>query len=184
MLLFKKKDLLVVISKSGDTVQFTKPLKDILKYQHRYNYKFKMYETGKVTVSDDYIIEGETLTVLFGSASVAYTSEGATYTEGSGGGSGDSGESYFFLKVEYRYDLTLDDVGYFSSATYDEIQSNIRNLKGVLFDNQQGGYTASAVGWGTNERTGAFMAWFYSNNGYKGYISITTSNIISFNEAT
>lgn len=88
MLLFKKKDLLVVISKSGETVQFTKPLKDILKYQHRYNYKFKMYENGKVTVADDYIIEGDTLTVLFGSASVSYTSEGATYTEGGSGGEG------------------------------------------------------------------------------------------------
>lgn len=91
MLLFKKKDLLVVISKSGTTVQFTKPLKDILKYQHRYNYKFKLYENGKVTTADDYIIDGETLTVLFGSAVVTYTSEGATYTEGSGGGSGGGG---------------------------------------------------------------------------------------------
>lgn len=91
MLLFKKKDLLIVLSKSGTTVQFTKPLKDILKYQYRYNYKFVMYENGAVTVADDYVIDGETLTVLFGSATVAYTSEGATYTEGgSGGGSGES----------------------------------------------------------------------------------------------
>jgi hypothetical protein len=90
MLLFKKKDLLIVISKSGETVQFTKPLKDILKYQHRYNYKFKMYENGGVTVAEDYIINGETLTVLFGSATVTYTSEGASYTEGSGG-EGESG---------------------------------------------------------------------------------------------
>lgn len=91
MLLFKKKDLLIVISKSGDNVQFTKPLKDILKYQHRYNYKFKLYENGKVTVADDYIIDGETLTVLFRSSTVTYTSEGATYTEGSGGSGGGSG---------------------------------------------------------------------------------------------
>ena len=86
MLLFKKKDLLVVISKSDNTVQFTKPLNDILKYQHRYNYKFKMYENGKVTVADDYIIDGETLTVLFGSATVTYTSEGASYTDAMEGG--------------------------------------------------------------------------------------------------
>lgn len=86
MLLFKKKDLLVVISKSDNTVQFTKPLKDILKYQHRYNYKFKMYENGKVTVADDYIIDGETLTVLFGSATVTYTSDGATYADAMEGG--------------------------------------------------------------------------------------------------
>lgn len=34
MLLFHKRDLLVVLTKSGDTVQFAKPIKDILKYQH------------------------------------------------------------------------------------------------------------------------------------------------------
>lgn len=103
MLLFKKKDLLIVLSKSGETVQFTKPLKDILKYQYRYNYKFVMYENGAVTVADDYVINGETLTVLFGSATVAYTSEGATYTEGgSGGGSGELSLYAYMFK-------TLDD---------------------------------------------------------------------------
>lgn len=119
MLLFKKKDLLVVISKSGDTVQFTKPLNDILKYQHRYNYKFKMYENGKVTVADDYIIEGDTLTVLFGSATVSYTSEGASYMEGggSGGGSGEGGCDCGLFKVT----LTKNNNDITADKTYAEI---------------------------------------------------------------
>lgn len=93
MLLFHKRDLLVTLTLDDGTVTFSKPVKEILKYQHRYNYKFKLYETGKVTVADDYIIEGETLTVFFGSAYVEYSSSGATYNEGGSGGSGgDSGE--------------------------------------------------------------------------------------------
>lgn len=100
MLLFHKRDLLVVLTKSDDTVQFSKPIKDILKYQYRYNYKFKLYESGKVTVADDYIIEGETLTVFFGSAYVEYTSSGATYNDG--GGSGGDDESGFVIYNVYE----------------------------------------------------------------------------------
>lgn len=125
MLLFKKKDLLVVISKSGDTVQFTKSLKDILKYQHRYNYKFKLYENGKVTTADDYIIGDETLTVLFGSATVTYTSEGASYTEGEGGGSGSSG---YNIEGQYKANNKTDYTINANSTLFIELTDGITNL--------------------------------------------------------
>lgn len=123
MLLFHKKDLLVVLTKDGDTVEFSKSVKDILKYQHRYNYKFKLYETGKITVADDYIIEGETLTVFFGTAYVEYSSSGATYNEGGSGGGGGEGDcedcvkilnAEYFDTVDYLYVYTSNgwvDVG-------------------------------------------------------------------------
>lgn len=133
MLLFKKKDLLVVISKSGETVQFTKPLKDILKYQHRYNYKFKMYENGKITVADDYIIEGETLTVLFGSASVSYTSEGASYTEGSSDGDGGEGgevQTKHIVYIEGYASLQISSE--LSNATIDLFDSNNTRINYII----------------------------------------------------
>ena len=166
MLLFKKKDLLVVISKSNDTVQFTKPLKDILKYQHRYNYKFKMYENGKVTVADDYIIDGETLVVLFGSASVTYTSEGASYMEGSGGdgGEGESGGGVVSLYYDAT-SLTFNDSdsspvfrNIYDNSVYaiENVQSFIENiLKGNIriYILSGAGYTETKISY-YNRNTG------------------------------
>jgi len=151
MLLFKKKDLLVIISKSGTTVQFTKPLKDILKYQHRYNYKFKLYENGKVTIADDYIIDGETLTVLFSSATVTYTSEGATYAEGGDGGSG----ADFFVITEGYDEAHQADI--ITQPATEILPAVFRDNKTLLYRKTQvmdSYYSAScAISLSYNDRT-------------------------------
>lgn len=95
MLLFNKKDMQIICKYDGETVTFSKTLKEILKYQYKYNYRFKAYVTAEdftgYFIADDYLISGDELTVFFGGFSISYNSDGATFTPSSGGEGGEGG---------------------------------------------------------------------------------------------
>lgn len=96
MLLFNKKDMLVICKYDGNEVTFSKSLKEILKYQYKYNYKFKLYATGGefvgTFIADDYCIDGENLTIFIGDYIVEYNSSGTSIETVTGGSGGEGGE--------------------------------------------------------------------------------------------
>lgn len=113
MLLFNKKDMQIICKYDGETVTFSKSLKEILKYQYKYNYRFKLYDTQNNTpsyyISDDYFIHDKILAVSFGGFDILYSSDGASYVPSSG----DEGGSCIAQMVH-----DIDNSNYYIERSY------------------------------------------------------------------
>lgn len=133
MLLFNKKDMQIICKYDGETVTFSKPLKDILKYQYKYNYRFKLYTTEGYIIADDFKIEGDVLTVLFGTVTVTYSASGAEYndTTGGGGSGGGAGEVTVY-HFDYIPNEELPD-GYSAGMYILEDASTVLNDTGFYY---------------------------------------------------
>lgn len=137
--------MLIICKYDGETVTFSKSLKEILKYQYKYNYRFKLYDTQNNTpayyINDDYFIEDEILTVSFAGFDIMYSSDGASYVPSSGGEGGEEDNEPVYLKIIEEW---VDDnpVGYYIHTviqydidTQEEITRDSQTLFNLLSNN-------------------------------------------------
>lgn len=171
----------IICKYDGETVTFSKTLKEILKYQYKYNYRFKLYATGGnfvgTYVANDYMISGDNLYVFFNDYIIEYSMEGTSIEESSSGGEGGEGGSRI-LKVHSEYDAEMDDYVWVSNMSYDEILNNATDdflVDSVLiFANYS---VNSCDWWRINDRN------FFFEAGFGIYrLTIRTDNTITFEE--
>lgn len=107
----------IICKYDGETVTFSKSLKEILKYQYKYNYRFKLYKTiddsYSYNIADDYEIADDTLAIYFDSHVVIYSPNGAEIHETSSGGEGGEGGSGVAQMI---YDI--DNSTYYIERSY------------------------------------------------------------------